>query len=293
MEYTILFPQFGNLLITVVAFILCLSVIVFVHEFGHYYVGKLGGIHAEVFSIGFGPVLLSLNDKNGTKWQISAVPLGGYVKFLGDKNSASAPQIEINSGNRDSNLSRKTMHGAPLWARFMTVAAGPLFNFLFSGFIFFIIYVSQGVTQFPLTVEKVFDSPYQKHLENGDIVKSINGVKISENLNEIDNLFKNSGFDEEFTYVVERNGKLFTLENVIQNPPRIAQVLPKSAAIAAGLEKGDVILSLNSEKIKSFNSIKNFVESSKGEVLKVELWRDGEIRKTQLKPLIVDVPAEG
>ena len=115
MEYTILFPQFGNLLITVVAFILCLSVIVFVHEFGHYYVGKLGGIHAEVFSIGFGPVLLSLNDKNGTKWQISAVPLGGYVKFLGDKNSASAPQIEINSGNRDSNLSRKTMHGAPLW----------------------------------------------------------------------------------------------------------------------------------------------------------------------------------
>ena len=64
MEYTILFPQFGNLLITVIAFILCLSVIVFVHEFGHYYVGKLGGIHAEVFSIGFGPVLLSLNDKN-------------------------------------------------------------------------------------------------------------------------------------------------------------------------------------------------------------------------------------
>ena len=91
MEYTLFFPQFGNLLITVVAFILCLSIIVFVHEFGHYYVGKLSGIHAEVFSIGFGPVLLSLNDKNGTKWQISAFPLGGFVKFLGDKNSASAP----------------------------------------------------------------------------------------------------------------------------------------------------------------------------------------------------------
>ena len=293
MEYTILFPQFGNLLITVVAFILCLSVIVFVHEFGHYYVGKLGGIHAEVFSIGFGPVLLSLNDKNGTKWQISAVPLGGYVKFLGDKNSASAPQIEINSGNRDSNLSRKTMHGAPLWARFMTVAAGPLFNFLFSGLIFFTIYMNQGVTKFPITVEKVFDSPYYKQLEQDDIIRSINGLRVDENLERVDNLFKNSRSAEEFTYVVERNGHIITIENVIQNPPRIAQVLPKSAAIAAGLKNGDFILSINSEKITNFNKIKSFVESSEGGALQVEFWRKGEIRKTQLKPLVVDVPAEG
>ena len=70
MEYTFLIPQFGNLLVTVVAFILGLSIIVFVHEFGHYFVGKLSGIHAEVFSIGFGPVLVSAFDKKGTKWQI-------------------------------------------------------------------------------------------------------------------------------------------------------------------------------------------------------------------------------
>ena len=137
MEYTLLIPQFGNLLITVAAFILCLSIIVFVHEFGHYYIGKLSGIHAEVFSIGFGPVLLSLNDKNGTKWQISALPLGGFVKFLGDKNSASSPNIDLKSAKDDAVFSRATMQGAPLWARFMTVAAGPLFNFIFSGIIFF------------------------------------------------------------------------------------------------------------------------------------------------------------
>ena len=136
-------------------------------------------------------------------------------------------------------------------------------------------------------------TPYQQQLEKGDIIRSINGVQIYENFNDLDNLFENSGSDEEFTYVVERNGQIISLENVIQNPPRIAQVLPKSAAIAAGLEKGDIILSLNSEKITSFNNIKNFVESSKGEALKVEFLRDGEIRKTQLKPLIVDVPAEG
>ena len=264
----------------------------FVHEFGHYYIGRLSGIHAEVFSIGFGPVLLSLNDKKGTKWQISAFPLGGYVKFLGDKNSASAPQIEFKLDEGAASLSRSTMQGAPLWARFITVAAGPLFNFLFSLFIFFIIYMNQGVTKFPLTVENVFESPYQKQLEKGDIVKSINGFQLYENLHEIDNIFKNGETDEEFTYVVERNGQLVTIENVIQNIPRIAQVLPKSAAIAAGLEKGDVILSLNSEKIKSFNNIKSFVETSNGNAIEVEFWRNGEIRETRLKPLIVDVPAE-
>ena len=77
MEYTLFFPQFSNLVITVLAFVLCLSIIVFVHEFGHYFVAKLSGIHAEVFSIGFGPVLISKYDKQGTKWQIAVFPLGG------------------------------------------------------------------------------------------------------------------------------------------------------------------------------------------------------------------------
>ena len=293
MEYALFIPHFGNLLITVIAFIICLSIIVFVHEFGHYYIGRLSGIHAEVFSIGFGPVLLSLNDKNGTKWQISALPLGGFVKFLGDKNSASSPNIDLKSARGGAVFNRATMQGAPLWARFITVAAGPLFNFIFSAIIFFAVYMNQGVTKFPLTVEKVFATPYQQQFEKGDIISSINGVQIYENINDLENLFENSESEEKFTYTVERNGQKINLENVIQNPPRIGQVLPRSAAITAGLEKGDIILSLNSERITSFNNIKNFVESSKGEALKVEFLRDGEIRKTQLKPLIVDVPAEG
>ena len=125
MEDILFFPQFSNLVITVLAFFLCLSIIVFVHEFGHYFVGKLSGIHAEVFSIGFGPVVISKYDKRGTKWQIAAFPLGGYVKFLGDKNSASVPDPKINFED-DQSFLRKSMHGAPLWARFMTVAAGPI-----------------------------------------------------------------------------------------------------------------------------------------------------------------------
>ena len=291
MEYTFFFPQFGNFVITVLAFVLCLSVIVFVHEFGHYFIGKLSGIHAEVFSIGFGPVIISAYDKRGTKWQLAAFPLGGYVKFLGDKNPASSPDPEIDKRDEQNSL-RKSMHGAPLWARFITVAAGPLFNFIFSGLIFFLIFMDQGMTKLPLTVDKTFDTPYKQKFEKGDVVRSVNGLKIKNDLKKLNDQLGGVFANEPLTYVVERNGILITLENIIQNPPRISQVLPKSSAISAGLEKGDLILSLNSREIKNFNEIKDFVEASQGEGFIVEYWREGLVYETRLTPQIVDVPIE-
>ena len=290
MEYTLFFPHFSNLAITILAFILCLSIIVFVHEFGHYFVGKLSGIHAEVFSIGFGPVLLSVYDKRGTKWQIAAFPLGGYVKFLGDKNAASGPDPKARLD--EEVFLRRSMHGAPLWARFMTVAAGPVFNFVFSGIIFFLIYLNQGATTFPIKVNKLFDTPYEQKLERGDVIRSINGIIVENDLEEFISFFGSSFSNQFLTYVVERNGRLVTIENVIQNPPRISQVLPKSSAITAGLKKGDFILSLNSKKIDNFNQIKNAVEASQGEVLRIKYWRNGSVYETDLKPLIVDVPTD-
>ena len=291
MEYTFFFPQFGNFVITVLAFVLCLSVIVFVHEFGHYFIGKISGIHAEVFSIGFGPVIISSYDKRGTKWQLAAFPLGGYVKFLGDKNPASSPDPEIDKRD-EQNLLRKSMHGAPLWARFITVAAGPLFNFIFSGLIFFLIFMDQGMTKLPLTVDKTFDTPYKQKFEKGDVVRSVNGLKIKNDLKKLNDQLGGVFANKPLTYVVERNGILITLENIIQNPPRISQVLPKSSAISAGLEKGDLILSLNSREIKNFNEIKDFVEASQGEGFIVEYWREGLVYETRLTPQIVDVPIE-
>ena len=291
MEYTFFFPQFGNFVITVLAFVLCLSVIVFVHEFGHYFIGKLSGIHAEVFSIGFGPVIISAYDKRGTKWQLAAFPLGGYVKFLGDKNPASSPDPEIDKRDKQNSL-RKSMHGAPLWARFITVAAGPLFNFIFSGLIFFLIFMDQGMTKLPLTVDKTFDTPYEQKFEKGDVVRSVNGLKINNDLKKLNDQLGGVFANKPLTYVVERNGILITLENIIQNPPRISQVLPKSSAISAGLEKGDLILSLNSREIKNFNEIKEFVEASQGEGFIVEYWREGLVYETRLTPQIVDVPIE-
>jgi regulator of sigma E protease len=136
-------PQFGNLAFTIAAFIAALSIIVAIHEYGHYIVGRWSGIHAEVFSIGFGPILLSRTDRHGTRWQIAALPFGGYVKFLGDADAASGKDGAAIDA-LDMAERRRSMHGAPLWARAATVAAGPVFNFIFSILIFAAVLLEIG-----------------------------------------------------------------------------------------------------------------------------------------------------
>ncbi|MFN4172811.1 MAG: site-2 protease family protein, partial [Pseudorhodobacter sp.] len=116
MELIGLIPTFGNVIWTVLAFVLALSIIVAVHEYGHYIVGRWTGIHAEVFSLGFGPVLFSRVDRRGTRWQFAALPFGGFVKFMGDADAASGKDGEVISTLSDRER-RRTMHGAPLWAR--------------------------------------------------------------------------------------------------------------------------------------------------------------------------------
>ena len=129
-----LVPSFGGLFWTVLAFVVALSIIVAVHEFGHYIAARWSGIHAEVFSIGFGPRLMAFTDRRGTRWQLAALPLGGYVRFLGDGDAASV--TAAGAPPMDAQTRRATMQGAPLWARAVTVAAGPAANFLLSALVF-------------------------------------------------------------------------------------------------------------------------------------------------------------
>ena len=82
-------PVIGGPLVSVLPFLIIITIVVFVHEYGHYIIGRLCGIHAEVFSVGMGPKIYSWQDKRGTLWQIAAIPLGGYVKFLGDTDISS------------------------------------------------------------------------------------------------------------------------------------------------------------------------------------------------------------
>lgn len=118
-----------------VPFILVLSLLVFVHEMGHYLVGRWCGIRSTAFSVGFGPELIGFTDSRGTRWKISAVPLGGYVKFFGDEDVASKPDSDSLAGLTLEERSQ-TLAGAKLWKRAATVSAGPIANFLLAILIF-------------------------------------------------------------------------------------------------------------------------------------------------------------
>ena len=147
----------GGTVWTVLFFVIALSVIVFVHEYGHYIVGRWSGIHSEVFSIGFGPVLFSRTDRRGTRWQVAAIPFGGYVKFLGDADASSVRQGDVSGLSADER--RHTMAGAPLWARTATVAAGPVFNFILAFLLFVLVAFLTGVVREEPTVGKMWSLP--------------------------------------------------------------------------------------------------------------------------------------
>lgn len=129
--------------LTLPAFLLVISLIVFIHEMGHYLVGRWSGIRILQFSFGFGPELVGFTDRHGTRWKISAVPLGGYVRFYGDEDAASKPDFAALDELPPEERAR-TFMGATLWKRAATVAAGPIANFLLAIVILTVIFMSVG-----------------------------------------------------------------------------------------------------------------------------------------------------
>ncbi|MEO1106784.1 MAG: RIP metalloprotease RseP [Pseudomonadota bacterium] len=295
MDVLSLIPQFGNLLWTIVAFVVALSAIVAVHEYGHYIVGRWSGIHAEVFSIGFGPVLWSRFDKHGTKWQIALLPFGGYVKFLGDANAASGKDEEAmeDIAEQSPEQLRRTMHGAPLWARAATVAAGPIFNFAMSIIVFGMIFWSQGVSREPLTVGELQPLPgTAQGLQVGDEIVAIAGITTPD-FDEESNWSEFTGslpVEPVLDYTVIRDGETLDVQAPWLFPPLIRQVAPRSAAMDIQLESGDVITAVNGQSIFAFDQLKEFVESSDGRVLLLNVWRDGADLEFALAPRRTDEP---
>ena len=113
----------------IIPFLIVLTLIVFVHEMGHYLAGRWSGIGITAFSVGFGPELFGFTDRHGTRWKVSAIPLGGYVKFLGDDDPASIPDYNA-VAHLPEEVRKRTFLGAALWKRAVTVAAGPIANFI-------------------------------------------------------------------------------------------------------------------------------------------------------------------
>jgi len=281
-----LLPQFGNLFMTIAAFVVALSVIVAVHEYGHYIVGRWSGIKADVFSLGFGPVLFSRVDKHGTRWQFALLPFGGYVRFKGDANAASA-----NTTDTISDLSpeerRQTMQGAPLWARSATVAAGPVFNFILSFFVFAGLLMAGGKAIEPLTIGELKPLPVEGvMLQTGDVPISIAGLPWPDRTDrEANDAFSEALPNEPLLdYVVHRDGSVVTVKGPHPLPPLADRIIPLSAAYTAGIRAGDVITAIDGEPIYAFSQLRKTVESSEGRAIPIKIWRAGEMVDFVLVP---------
>ncbi len=283
MDLTQILPTFGSAAWTIAAFVVALSIIVAIHEYGHYIVGRWSGIHAEVFSLGFGPVIYSRIDRRGTRWQIAALPLGGYVKFLGDANAASVG---------GTGGARNTMLGAPLWARALTVAAGPVSNFILSILIFAAVIMYQGRTADPLTfaATKPLPPSIEQPLQPGDRILTIAGVVVpaSDDFSDIiDELPRQPMLD----YAVQRDGADLTVQAPYPYPAMILGLSPVSAAYDAGLQTGDVITAIDGTPAFAFAQLIDIVAASEGRDLVLDVWRDGQTMSFTLAPRRVDLPA--
>lgn len=280
-----LFQALGSSAWTLFFFIVALSIIVAVHEYGHYIIGRWGGIHAEVFSIGFGPVLATKVDRFGTRWQFAALPFGGYVRFKGDADATSRPDTGALDTISQSER-RSTMQGAPLWARSSTVLAGPVFNFIFSILVFACIFMWNGQSNPSLTIGSITPGPWVNELAVGDKIISINDVPV-------DQWDELEPFQSDPTrYQVARDGQILRdLAGPVPFAPIIRFVSPQSAAWDAGLEIGEIITAIDGTPMRHFSDVQSAVLESAGRELSLKLWSPTGLRTVTIAAERRDIEA--
>jgi regulator of sigma E protease len=163
---------------TILSFLFVIGPLIFVHELGHYFVGRWFGVKAEAFSIGFGREIAGWTDKRDTRWKLAWLPLGGYVKFAGDMNAAGQPSPEWLALPAEERA--RTFQAKPVWQRFLIVLAGPMTNFLAAILILTGFNLAYGVPQTPPVIgEFAADSPAPAAgLRTGDRIVRIDGKSI-------------------------------------------------------------------------------------------------------------------
>src|SRR6201997_694552 len=163
----------------IIPFLFVLTIVVFFHELGHFLVARWAGVKVLTFSLGFGPELVGFFDRHGTRWKISAVPLGGYVKFFGDDTEASTPSAEALAGMTEEERAG-SFHHKKVGARAAIVAAGPIANFLLAIVIFTCLFTFFGKPSTTARVDKIeANSPAAAAgFQVGDVVTEIDGTRI-------------------------------------------------------------------------------------------------------------------
>lgn len=194
-----------------IAFLLALTVIVFIHEYGHFQVARWCGVRVETFSVGFGREILGWTDRHGTRWKIGWIPLGGFVKFEGDANAASMPD-----GNDDARpASEGDFHRKKIWQRAAVVAAGPIANFLLAIAIFALSAMFIGVPLNEPRIDGIVQGGVAEKagLLPGDYVRTIDGREIDTFFDLAETVRFRPG--ETLVLGIERNGQPLTIELVV------------------------------------------------------------------------------
>jgi regulator of sigma E protease len=284
-------------LFIVVAAILLLGPLIAIHEFGHYFVARKLGVKVLVYSIGFGPTILKwTSKKSGIQYQLSALPLGGYVKMLDEREENVAEEDLPYAFNRQSP-----------WKRIAIVAAGPLINLIFAILLFWILFLP-AQEQLNTRVGKVLaDTPAAAaQMQVGDKITAIDGTPVTtwEKLNFA--LVDRVGETGKIQVQAERAGEIKTFSLPIQNflndqsqspldvlgftpyRPQIPAIVSKlsedGAAIRQGMQVGDQIIAIDGVKMNDWYDVVQVVQASPEKLLKVDVLRNNQVQQLEVMP---------
>ena len=285
-------------------FFALLTVLVFVHELGHYLAARAVGVHAETFSIGFGPEVFGFNDRRGCRWRFALIPLGGYVKMRGDTDVASA------SAASDP-LIPGSLASATIGARALIFVAGPLANFALTGVVAFLMFLIIGQSSTPPILGAVTPGGAAASigLVPGDRFIAINGRSVR-NFEDIrDAELMAAGRDIEL--LIERQNTRITLDvspqirsfedrfgNHYEHgdlgvrpeiPVKLGEVLRDGAAYKAGLRAGDKILKVDGINIRDFGAFADYVQARPDKLIEMEVERGGSIINIAVTPAGIEV----
>jgi regulator of sigma E protease len=289
----------------VVPFLVVLTVLVFVHELGHYLVARWNGVRVEVFSIGFGPELIGWHDKHRTRWKIAAIPFGGYVKFFGDESAASDADTDALAA-MDEAQRGYSFHHKTLAQRAAIVVAGPMANFIYAIVVLAVLFMVFGQRFTPPEIGRVIadSAGEQAGFRAGDVVLAVDGDDI-DRFEELQQAIVMNP-ERPLSFKVRRGGDVLTIDAVPRgverddidgikrpfgelglipsNPAVVGTVYPQSPAEGAGFRRGDRIIAMDGRIVDNFETLQDIVAASQGRMLAVEVERAGETLTLRVAP---------
>jgi regulator of sigma E protease len=288
---------------TVVSFVIVIGILILIHELGHFLVARWVGVGVERFSIGFGPVLLRWRGKE-TEYCLSAIPMGGYVKMLGEENP-------LEGGGSLPYDPKKAFALKPLWARFLIVFAGPAMNFVLAALIVAVVLATAGRPVWPPAVGRVTESgPAEAAgLRSGDVITAINGRPASY-WEDVDRAVAASEGRPlqltvkrgDTTQVITVTPQRTTTQDPIlretktawdigagpQSVPQISSVAAGSPAETAGLQPGDVVISIGGKRVDNAEDLVQAIRAHPRQTLPIEIERDGRRLTVNVTPKAED-----